>query len=616
MSSGNAPTQGLKRPHVGGDGVGLRTAIACRACRERKTRCSGHQPTCAYCVKAGVPCEYAPNVLAYTPQNAAPTFDEWGEKILHAINSLASDLNNSHRHFENLSTVDANNDVSPTAAFSESRSETWAKAVEEQPSSIPIEGPTPITSLPSILAWDVFSRQDDVLARFSLLLSDHARLPNVSQTSGKESASCARSDLLALASIFEARVLPAMPIIDMVKLRSYISEISEFGVQWDTESCLVLLVAALASLSSHHEAQSSEMRAESSVLTPTTNLSIEFTINALRYWNMAKKRLAWALEDSGLVAAQCQFLAGIWHLYASKSTAAWKMFNGSVLAIDTVGPRHESRIATGQWTSDESLKENLRWACVGFLCRLRCEEEFAISPSNYKLPGREIESQDATLLHLRQSTLMEFRTLSADMSVKDLSTLHATIAAAEKALGDWYKRLPAPLRFSTNEEPETQFTESGPYRALLRSRYIETKELILRPSLYVLLHVGCLRRRAGASSSNTLQDVLHGYYRDQFQAMNIQHRALILTRLDSYLNPPMDQPFTDAGWFKTRTCLSLALLLLAAERGIYWDATNEGFSPHTDCTSVLDAVEDLLRIDCISGISSVYASLLHDLRAN
>lgn len=45
----------------------LRTAVACRACRERKTRCSGDQPVCKYCAKSGIECEYNTSAVAIQP---------------------------------------------------------------------------------------------------------------------------------------------------------------------------------------------------------------------------------------------------------------------------------------------------------------------------------------------------------------------------------------------------------------------------------------------------------------------------------------------------------------------------------------------------------------------
>ncbi|KAH6970588.1 hypothetical protein BKA56DRAFT_678567 [Ilyonectria sp. MPI-CAGE-AT-0026] len=624
MSNPNAPTQPPvqrhKRPRLDGDGSGVRTAIACRACRERKTRCSGHQPACTYCLKTGLSCVYATTVPTHTPWDSTPTLDEWGDKILTAINSLAGDVNLLHHPRHGIPSVaNSNAYSSPTLTLREDQNDSCETSMEEQSRCIPIEGPSPVTSLPSLLAWNVFANQGDVLARFSLSLSEHARQSYASRTSGKESASCAKSDLLFLASVFEARFLPAHPVVDMAEVRGYIAQISEFGILWNTESCLVLLVAALASMYSCNEDQLSALHTDSSVFASTeTSSSIECTPGALKYWNMAKKRLAWALEDSGLLAAQCQFLAGVWNLYTSEPAAAWKMFNGSVLAIDAVTLRYKSRIAGVQRTSDAALIEAMRWACINFLCRLRSEEEFSLAPSVYKQPDRDIESQtwgyndDSALLKIRQNILAEFKKLHAHMSTNELGALHANLTAAERALDNWHERLPTHLRFFTNEEPEPQVTEGEYYPRLLKSRYFETRELILRPSIYVLMHVSSLQPRADTPDLNTAEGTLCVYYAAQYQAMSLRHRDLVLTRLSFFLNPHMGAPLINEGWLKTRTCLSLALLLLAAEHGLSSDAC----SPGVDSSSVLDAVEDLLRRDCISGIGKVYSSLLHDLRVN
>lgn len=250
---------------------------------------------------------------------------------------------------------------------------------------------------------------------------------------------------------------------------------------------------------------------------------------------------------------------------------------------------------------------------------MRNEEEFSLAPSVYKLPDRDIESQtwgyngDSALLQIRQSILVEFKKLHADMSTNELGALHANLTAAERALDNWHERLPTHLRFFANEEPEPQITEGEYYPRLLKSRYFETRELILRPSIYVLLHVPSLQPRADTPDLNTPEGTLCIYYAAQYQAMSLRHRYLVLTRLSFFLNPHMGGPLINEGWLETRTCLSLALLLLAAERG---PSSEEACSPEADSNSVLDAVEDLLRRDCMSGTSKVYSSLLHDLRVN
>uniref|UniRef100_A0A8H7KAW8 Secreted protein n=1 Tax=Bionectria ochroleuca TaxID=29856 RepID=A0A8H7KAW8_BIOOC len=107
---------------------------------------------------------------------------------------------------------------------------------------------------------------------------------------------------------------------------------------WNVEACLVLIVAALASM-----------------LRPTSAFPqhASSTVSmALRYWNMAKKRLAWAFEGSGMVAAQCQLLAAIWYIHTSEPTAAFKMLNGSLLTIDTTPPITALLLATKPATDD------------------------------------------------------------------------------------------------------------------------------------------------------------------------------------------------------------------------------------------------------------------------
>jgi hypothetical protein len=91
---------------------------------------------------------------------------------------------------------------------------------------------------------------------------------------------------------FETYILPGLPILDITQLRRYISLVGEYGVPWSADACLLLLVAALAS----------KCRGE---LEEPSSSGFE---SAHRYWNMAKKRLAWALEEHSLLGAQCQFL--------------------------------------------------------------------------------------------------------------------------------------------------------------------------------------------------------------------------------------------------------------------------------------------------------------------
>uniref|UniRef100_A0A0B7KHX1 Zn(2)-C6 fungal-type domain-containing protein n=1 Tax=Bionectria ochroleuca TaxID=29856 RepID=A0A0B7KHX1_BIOOC len=329
MSSGSN-----KRHRVSGDSSSpLRTAIACRACRDRKTRCSGHQPTCTYCFKAGVACEYGPSVVSTSSSN----LDEWGARILDAIDNIP---------------------IPPTLPINSVLGVTHppAQGLNPGPDCIPT-GRSPIIGLSSILEWQVFNIQGDrgPLARYKQALRVHPGQHPLSQATGRESATCATETLLGLVDVFQAGFLPAIPVLDAADLRRYILHIGEYGDMWNVEACLVLIVAALASM-----------------LRPTSAFPqhASSTVSmALRYWNMAKKRLAWAFEGSGMVAAQCQLLAAMWYIHTSEPTAAFKMLNGSLLTIDTTPPSHGPSIgdeASHRRQQDE-LCDNIRYICISLL---------------------------------------------------------------------------------------------------------------------------------------------------------------------------------------------------------------------------------------------------------
>ncbi|VUC30083.1 unnamed protein product [Clonostachys rosea] len=604
MSSGST-----KRHRVSGDTSSpLRTAIACRACRDRKTRCSGHQPTCTYCFKAGVPCEYGSSVVSSSSSN----LDEWGARILDAIDNISVP-----------SVVAANGTPLVTSPPVRGLTPSLECVLTRR---------SPIAGLPSILEWQVFNMQSDggPITRYKQALSHHANQQHsLSQATGRESATCAAETLLALVDIFQATFLPSIPILNTEDLRGYVLHIGEYGDMWNVEACLVFMVAALASM----------LRPTSTSLQHGSS-----TVSmALRYWNMAKKRLAWALEESGIVAAQCQLLAGIWYIYASEPAAAFQMLNGSLLAIDIESSR--PGLSTGgeerRQPKHSELRDNIRYMCTSLLSRLRCEVTYSLPCTSYNLrDGSESPEIKSTLtrslyslLLIRQSILGASTTIGTEMSVQELGTLHQKIIAAVQSLDDWYTRLPDSSKslladpLTGSPEIPTERPEVESQCNLLQWQYLEARELVLRPSLYLALHTLPSLRISitpGTPSYQAgLSDVVQQYYMTQFHSMMIQHRNLILNRLRFFLNYEHSNPSPsqvislEMGWFKIQTSLSLGLMLIASmqymgdtepstSRPVQWGPNEE------DC---IMALENWLRTTSeVSGVGSVHADLLRDLR--
>ncbi|KAK7215987.1 hypothetical protein V2G26_003990 [Clonostachys chloroleuca] len=603
MSSGSN-----KRHRVSGDSSSpLRTAIACRACRDRKTRCSGHQPTCTYCSKAGVPCEYGPSVVSTSSSN----LDEWGARILDAIDNIP---------------------IPPALPINSVLGVTHppVQGLNPGPDCIPT-GRSPIVGLFSILEWQIFNIQGErgPLIRYKQALSDHPDQRPLSQATGRESATCAPESLLKLADIFQAGFLPAIPVLNPADLRRYILHIGEYGDMWNVEACLVLIVAALASM-----------------LRPTSAFPqhVSSTISmALRYWNMAKKRLAWALEGSGMVAAQCQLLAAVWYIHVSEPTAAFKMLNGLLLAIDTTPPSHDASIGEGasHGRQQEELCGNIRHICISLLSRLQCELTFLPTFTSYNPQNGNkslqihftITESLISLLSIRQSIVDASKMVSSEMSAQELGTLHQNLLSTGQSLDDWYTRLPDNLK-SLLADPLTASSETPDERSefeaqsnLLQWQYLEARELVLRPSLYLnLQRLPSLQLSMAQGSSNYqqgLSDVVQQYYITQFHSMMLQHRNLVVSRLRLFLSLEDSNAQTsrvivlDMGWLKIQTCLSLGLMLIASiqytgnsespnSRSVQWGSDEE------DCILMLG---NWLRNNNpeAPGLGIVHADLLRDL---
>ncbi|CAH0047452.1 unnamed protein product [Clonostachys solani] len=637
MSSGSN-----KRHRVSGDSSSpLRTAIACRACRDRKTRCSGHQPTCTYCFKAGVPCEYGPSVAIHEVDSLTKTIisnssssnlDEWGARILDAIDSIS---------------------IPPVLPINSVPAVTSApvQGLTLSPQCIPT-GCSPITGVHSILKWQVFNIQGDrgPVARYKQALSRHADQRPLARAMGRESATCATETLLGLVDIFQAGFLPAIPVLDAADLRRYILHIGEYGDMWNVEACLVLIVAALAS-----------MLAPTSAFAQHASSTVSM---ALRYWNMAKKRLAWALEESGIMAAQCQLLAAIWYIHTSEPTVALKMLNGSLLAIDTKTPKHGPSIGeeASHRRQQDKLCDNIRYMCISLLClctniyekpslivvflwpssRLQCEVTFSPTSTSYNLQDRNTSPRIQftitellnSLLLIRQSIMDVSKMLGGEMSIQELGTLHQNVLTTAQSLDDWYTRLPDNLKslladpLMGSSETTDERSELEAQSKLLQWQYLEARELVLRPSLYLTLQrlpsLQLSMARGSSDSHQGLSDVVQQYYITQFHSMMIQHRNLVVSRLRLSLNHGDSDPQTsrvmslDMGWLKTQTYLSLGLMLIASMQCIGDTESTNGRSiqwgpDEEDC---ILALENWSRNNSEApGLGVVHADLLRDLYA-
>lgn len=193
------------------------------------------------------------------------TIDAWGSKILtglaelaHNVESCGSAKAGPARH-QNL--------LLPGMIHSESSASTFQGLVGTR----------------CVLSWAIFSNKQ--LSTPALI--SKSTYMTVQRKSGSESATTDPIPLTSLAHEFANTYKRELSFLDAEEIDSCIQEIAENGPSWNSRSCFVFLISAITWIS-RSLPESHEM--------------------ASRYWNMARKRLSWALEGDDVVSVQCILL--------------------------------------------------------------------------------------------------------------------------------------------------------------------------------------------------------------------------------------------------------------------------------------------------------------------
>ncbi|KAL2205670.1 hypothetical protein CC79DRAFT_1055464 [Sarocladium strictum] len=590
----------------------LRTAIACQTCRDRKTRCSGEQPTCKYCSRAGIACEYTSNTVTQpTIPLPSESFGEWGPRILDAIGDLAQNIQgeiSSKKHYPRSrpgahddSDSDAcadGHDLDYVSENLERCHRVNSPCVPDQPENrvctIQLHGPTLITGSLSIPQWPLF-RELGVSSRLNDIRS--ARVAVVRQRNSSQnalqSASCSVPELHALLACFERSMLPDFPVINISHTKRLISDtIADYSVPWSAEACLILLVSALGAISQPRSGHARLSPMNSSHLSSPANSktsSVPKTSEgimsaAMRYWTMAKKRLMWAVSTNGQLSAQCQLLAGVYLIYTGEPASAAKMLHGALLAINDL----EEDIPDSQTGHDSasSLNQRILTVILVLICRLRDEIQQPLAPSTIQYyETNELcdhnDSQDESLLvpHRTIQDLLQIRAqacanaahTNSQLPLKRLHALQQKVSATLKALDQWHAVILS--RWPHFDDPVTAehvATAKGNDRAWLRVQalYLETRELVLRPSLFLVLHSDIMlnaEESQAISEADPLENVLAKYLSTQLRSIASQHHSALVSRTLWCLETIREQVYLpEMGWLKCQTHFALGMLLVAS----------------------------------------------------
>ena len=120
------------------------------------------------------------------------------------------------------------------------------------------------------------------------------------------------SDLARLELKYIDAVHIKNPVLDLPKLHEMILHVSENGLDWSTKTCLVAMVCAIGAIAGRYKetSQTRDIRSSSGSEFQPSGIAESEPELASRHWNVAAKRLGYAIGQDDIEAVQCLCLAG------------------------------------------------------------------------------------------------------------------------------------------------------------------------------------------------------------------------------------------------------------------------------------------------------------------
>ncbi|KAH6884492.1 hypothetical protein B0T10DRAFT_539887 [Thelonectria olida] len=539
-----------------------RGTVACQKCRSRKTKCDNGRPSCGYCLKVGEPCVYE--------AEASSCCHVFGREVLQALSELREIVLKPptvRLLADGLDVPTGGRDGSPTSTVQGS-----CAALKPQLASRssdlrvkPAVSLGRIQKVENIVQWRIF--QSHIVA--SDIYPDAN--PPVPLDHSMPSTDIRLLADLELRYIHSVHLLN--PILHLSTLHDLILRVAESGFDWSLETCLAALVCAIGAITEPLEApEASKTFGGTSLHEPQCGSDPDL---ATGYWNIASKRLGFALDQNDLGAVQCLCLAGIWHMHNLQPLQAWKYFSHAANAWFCTVMRNDpwrkppDRNRLGPIGVEEALCFTI-WKST---CELR--PELSLPPSVLEdcevlrpfpaLPDLEdprlgrvsIDSERGWYYYLAEiaarhliNDLLECHVYDFDrIQLADVARMIRHTEIFEAQIFEWRSSLPPQLQFDIPTDltlPEI----SDLMTVVLRQRYLSSLELAYRPLLRIC--------------TDFPLEVLQGYdgpFRSrvaELASQNLRFSYLKILRISSRLH--------HGTWFNLRSLTGSCLRFAAAEK--------------------------------------------------
>ncbi|ERS98826.1 uncharacterized protein SPSK_04006 [Sporothrix schenckii 1099-18] len=470
-----------------------RATQACLTCRFRRTKCDNARPACAACVRLGADCSYR--------EADHSTFDPASLTILNRLDDLERlfrersagtapavpgppmvqtippNAVNGHGHGHGHGHGRSLDATSPASQISQAQSD-LSYAVD-----VWSRDKRPQVSIDAVLQWAPLKDEGFTTRMFPSPRRDDATSPEangaLSNGNGSNWRGAIDLDLPAadavLRSFFD-NVHVFNPILEEEDVQDYVKMVRFQGIGWDAVSCLTLLIYALGTAcTTFGRDYAGEVGLPSAF-----RQSPEFH-EAEAYFVAAQKRMGMLLCRSGVIDAQCFFLAGVYLMTTLRPVEAWKMFVQALaccqgfLVPDTeegpaTSPATEAAAGAGAaaasvvaGTEDGSNpKRRIYWACYKSELELRLElnpyqkDVWDLTyPTFFPSPPDALKARDETAWYFYLAEIALTRLKNRILSHLYQSDTHATresnieyILDFEEQIQAWLGSLPPPLELT------------------------------------------------------------------------------------------------------------------------------------------------------------------------
>jgi len=269
------------------------------------------------------------------------SFDSASLAILERLNTLEELLRGSHARI--VGVEEAAEPQTSLLLLKNLGSPTLERTEESFSSHINIE---------AVLSWPIFERHDfnhRLDLKGLLQTTNENGLPS-SMPMIADFEHCAGEHLLQR---FLDNVFIFNPILEEAKVQKYMRDARFNGLGWDAQSCLLLLIYAHGSIAAPFDSKQAQ---DSSAFRQSTEFK-----QAESFFFAAQKRMGLLLCKSGVVEAQCFFLAGVYLMSTLRPIEAWKMFVQALACCQ--GFYSEKRTPNAQNESEQRLQESIYWTC-------------------------------------------------------------------------------------------------------------------------------------------------------------------------------------------------------------------------------------------------------------